>query len=401
MSTHGHARPISKKLLTPGFYAMAVLSIIGITIALYRFAFGMGTVTNLDNNYPWGLWIGVDVASGVALAAGGFTTAFLAHILHRHKYETIVRPALLTAMLGYTFVGLGVFTDLGKYYNIWHLMLPSMWQFNSALFEVGMCVMMYLTVLYIEFLPLVTERFIGRVDLPGILATINKPVDACLRIAQRTLDKLIFVFVILGVVLSCAHQSSLGTLLTIAPYKVHPLWWSPFLPLMFLLSAIAVGYPMVIFESMWAHKSFGLKNDMQTLSALARIIPFTIGLYLAVKIGDLIYRGAYIHIFDNSKQSNMFLVEIVFGVITPFLMFAFARVRKDARLLFTAAALYVLCGVLLNRVNVFVVSYQPQFTGYSYVPHPLEVLLTIGYIALLMLLYRVIVTIFPVITHHE
>jgi len=173
------------------------------------------------------------------------------------------------------------------------------------------------------------------------------------------------------------------------------------MPLLFLFSAFAVGFPMVIFESMWAHKSFGMKPDMKVLSPLARIVPFTIGLYLILKIWDLLHRSAYVYLDDFTWQTNMFLVEIVLGVIVPFVMFTIPKVRKTPALAFTAAALFVCLGVLLNRVNVFVTSYTPPFADHRYVPHFLEFMVTIGYIAALMLLYRIFVTIFPVIVHHK
>ncbi|MCK7523449.1 MAG: polysulfide reductase NrfD [Ignavibacteriales bacterium] len=228
-----------------------------------RFFFGLGAVTNLNNQYPWGLWIGVDVAAGVALAAGGFTTAALGHIMHKDEYHAIIRPALLTAMLGYTFVAIGVFVDIGRWYFIWHPLI--MWNGNSALFEVGICVMIYVTVLYIEFLPVVTERFIGKVNLPGFLSGLNKIVDKFLRLLDKGLSKTMFIFIIAGVVLSSLHQSSLGTLMVIAGPKMHPLWQTPILPLLFLLSAISVGFPMVIFESLIASRSLGLKPEMHIL----------------------------------------------------------------------------------------------------------------------------------------
>ena len=150
---------------------------------------------------------------------------------------------MLTALLGYTFVAMGVAVDLGRYYDIWHVMLPPNWNGNSALFEVGMCVMIYLSVLYIEFLPVVCERFIGKVNLPGKLARFNRKIDRFLVVLDKGLDKTMFIFIIAGVVLSCLHQSSLGTLMIIAGPKMHPLWQTPVLPLLFLLSAISVGFP--------------------------------------------------------------------------------------------------------------------------------------------------------------
>ena len=213
-------------------------------------------VTHLSQStIPWGLWIGVDVASGVALAAGGFTTAFLAHILGRHYYEAITRPALLTAALGYTFVAIAVCVDIGRSWAIWK---PVFYQnHHSALFEVAMCVMAYVTVLWIEFIPVLAERLGKKIRLLAFLNSI--------------LDKTMWVFIILGVVLSCMHQSSLGTLLVIAPTKVSPLWYTPFMPLLFLTSAFAVGYPMVIVETTIATSSLKLESEMNILSPLSRI----------------------------------------------------------------------------------------------------------------------------------
>jgi Ni/Fe-hydrogenase subunit HybB-like protein len=401
MSSEAIPRPISKSLFTPGVFVLFAFAAVGGLLALYRFAFGLGPITNLDNYYPWGIWIGVDVASGVALAAGGFTTAFLAHIINRHKYEEITRPALLTAVLGYTFVAVGVFTDIGQYYDIWHLMLPKYWQPNSALFEVGVCVMMYVSVLWIEFAPMVVERFKGKVDLPGELFIFNNLAEKVLTLIELSLSKLMFLFILAGVVLSCAHQSSLGTLLTLAPTKVHPLWYSPFMPLMFLLSAFAVGYPMVVFESVWAHKSVGLKTNMNMLGDLARISPFLIGAYLIVKIWDMVHRGSYVYLDDNTIQSNLFILEMTVGVIIPFLMFSSKKVRQSEPLLFLAAMLFVIFGVLFNRVNTFVTSYDPPFADHFYVPHLFELLVTIGFISMIILLYRIFITIFPIIGHHD
>ncbi|MFN7013782.1 MAG: NrfD/PsrC family molybdoenzyme membrane anchor subunit, partial [Bacteroidia bacterium] len=311
--------PIKRKYFTPGVFVLIILALNGLVFLIGRFLFGIGAVTNLDNQYPWGLWIGVDVAAGVALAAGGFTTAALGHVMHKEEYHAIVRPALLTAMLGYTFVAMGVFVDIGRWYYIWHPLI--MWNGNSALFEVGICVMIYLTVLYIEFLPIVTERFIGRVNLPGFLSILNKPVDKFLRVLDKGLSKTMFIFIIAGVVLSTLHQSSLGTLMIIAGPKMHPLWQTPVLPLLFLLSAIAVGFPMVIFESLIASRSLGLKPEMHILTRLGSMIAPLLGIYLAVKIGDMFIRETFVYLTEFNTTSVMFTIELLFGVIIPLRMF--------------------------------------------------------------------------------
>ena len=387
--------PVKHRFFTPGVIGLIIIAFNGFIFLMGRFLFGIGAVTNLNNQYPWGLWIGVDVAAGVALAAGGFTTAALGHIMHREEYHAIVRPALLTAMLGYTFVALGVFVDIGRWYFIWHPLI--MWNGNSALFEVGICVMIYLTVLYIEFLPIITERFIGKVNLPGFLSGLNKPVDKLLRILDRGLSKTMFIFIIAGVVLSSLHQSSLGTLMIIAGPKMHPLWQTPILPLLFLLSAISVGFPMVIFESLIASRSLGLKPEMNILSRLGSMIAPLLGIYLAFKIGDMFIRETFVYLVEFNTASVMFTIELLFGVIIPLRMFLSPKVLKTPSLLFTASALVVL-GVLLNRINNFIVAYSPPYSTESYFPSFGEISVTLGFAAMLILAYRFIVLNFPVIS---
>jgi Ni/Fe-hydrogenase subunit HybB-like protein len=379
---------------TTGVKVLCLLALVGLAAIAARFVFGLGAVTNLDDQYPWGLWIGIDVACGVALAAGGFTTAFVAHVLHREHFHSVVRPALLTAMLGYTFVAFGVFVDLGRYYNIWHVMMPEMWQGNSALFEVGICVMSYLTVLYIEFLPIAVERFKGRVNWPGIMRRLNGATESLLGVLERGLDRTMTFFIIAGVVLSCAHQSSLGTLMVISPTKLHPLWHTTILPLQFLLSAFAVGLSMAIFESILAARSLKHPLQMNVLSPLGRMIPFLLTVYLGTKFIDMVTRGSYVYLAEGSLQSYTWMAEILLGVLIPGVIFMAHRLRRQPAWLFTAASLVVL-GVVLNRINVFIIGYQPVYADGPYVPAIPEILVTIGLISLLVLLYRLFVFIFP------
>jgi len=394
MNTHEKAAPIEEKFLTPGVMVMLALMVIGGAFAAARFIFGIGTVSNLNNQYPWGIWIGIDVATGVALAAGGFTTGAIAYVFNRDQYHAVIRPALLTAMLGYTFVVMGLLVDIGRYWNITSPMFNH--NGNSVLFEVAMCVMIYLLVLYIEFIPIVVERFKGRVHLPGPLSNLNNPLESLLIFGDRILAKVMFVFIIGGIVLSCLHQSSLGTLMLIAPYKVHPLWYTPILPLLFLLSAFAAGYPMVTFESIVAAKSFGRKPEMEVLTPLAKYMPILMGLYLAAKIGDMIVRGTYVYLLDGTYQTNAFLVEVGIGVLLPFVLLLMPKVRRSPGWLFFAATVFVL-GILLNRVNVFIVSYTPPYKLVSYFPALGEMFITAGLIATLMFVYRVFVFVFPVL----
>jgi Ni/Fe-hydrogenase subunit HybB-like protein len=400
MTTHEIPTPMNVKFFSRGTIILCGIMLAGFAAYAYRLIFGIGAATNLDDQYPWGIWIAIDVASGVALAAGGFTTAALAEIFHKEKYHVITRPALLTALLGYTFVVIGLLADLGRYYNVWHPMLPSMWQGNSVLFEVGMCVMIYLSVLYIEFVPIVAERFIGKVSFPGFLRIFNKITDSLLTLADKFLNKFIFIFIIAGVVLSCLHQSSLGTLMVLAPTKMHPLWYTPISPLLFLLSAISVGFPMVIFESILASRSFKLKPELPVLSSLARYTPVLLTVYLAFKIGDLTIREVWPYVFEGSARSLMFIIEMLLGVIAPIILLASSKVRNSVKGLFLSASL-VIFGVALNRINVFIVAYKPLYAEKTYFPSVFEFMVTIGLISALVLVYRFVVINLPVISVPE
>ena len=386
---------MTKKYFTPWVIVLAAIALNGLAFLAMRFFFGIGSVTNLNNQFPWGIWIGLDVGAGVALAAGGFTTAALGHIMHRDKYEVIIRPALLTAMLGYTFVAMGVFVDIGRWYYIWHPLI--MWNGNSALFEVGICVMIYVSVLYIEFLPIVTERFIGRVNLPGFLNKFNLLIDGLLRKLDRGLDRTMFIFIIAGVVLSCLHQSSLGTLMIIAGPKMHPLWQTPVLPLLFLLSAFSVGFPMVIMESITASKSFGLKPETDVLSSLSKFVAPLLGIYLAFKIGDMFIRETFVYLAEFNSTTVLFGIEIVVGVIIPLRMFLSEDVRNSVTGLYIASML-VIFGILMNRFNNFVTAYNPPYAVEAYFPSIGEISVTLGFVALEILIYRLFVKIFPIIS---
>jgi Ni/Fe-hydrogenase subunit HybB-like protein len=386
---------LRRPLWTPGVLVMLVFMVIGAVFIVARFTGGIAAVSNLSTARPWGLWVGIDVATGVALAAGGFTTAALTHILGRHHYEAVVRPALLTAMLGYTFVVLGLLVDIGRSWAIWKPMI--FWNPNSVLFEVAMCVMVYLTVLYIEFVPIIIEQFRNNVNLPGMLARLNKGVEWVLDKAETTLSKTMWIFIVAGVVLSCMHQSSLGSLMLIAPTKLHPLWYTPLLPLLFLTSAIAVGFPMVIFESTLASSSLKSNDEMKLLSGLARFTPVILGVYLVLKLADMLVRGTWTYLLDNSMQSNAFLVEVGAGVILPMWILLRRERREAPRWLFFAACC-VIGGVVLNRVNVFMIGFKPPFGAPTYTPALGEIFITCGLIAALMFLYRVIVTYLPVLT---
>jgi Ni/Fe-hydrogenase subunit HybB-like protein len=384
-----HAPETTQPFFTPATRLMAALMLIGLGFGFYRMVAGLGAATNLNDQYPLGLWIGLDVATGVALAAGGFTSAALVYIFNRTHFKAIIRPALLTALLGYTFVAIGLMFDLGRWYAIWHPMLPSMWQANSVLFEVAICVMLYLNVLYLEFAPVVLERFTGHKRL-------NTKLDLSLRIASYALSRLMPVLIIAGVVLSCLHQSSLGSLMMIAPYKLHPLYWSPILPLLFLLSAIAVGSPMIIMESLFSSRAFRCRPEMPVLKALARFCPWLMGSYIVCRAADMLLRGTWVFLFEPSDAALLCWIEFGLLTVVPCCLFMSRDVRSNGRALAIASGMYIL-GIALNRCAVFFLAVEPQYAHHSYVPALAEFALTLGLILCIILCYRAIVRIFPVL----
>src|SRR5208337_1122723 len=319
---------------------LAIVLLLGAYATVLRFVRGLGASTNLMDAFPWGLWIGFDVMCGVMLAAGGFTLTAAVYIFNLKNFKPIVRPAVLTAFLGYLLVVVALFYDLGRGYRIWHPLV--MWNPHSVMFEVAWCVMLYLTVLALEFSPVVFERF--RMERPlKLLKAITIPL------------------VIVGVLLSTLHQSSLGSLFLIVPSKLHPYWYSPLLPLLFFISAVGVGIAMVIFESNLSARAFGQEIEMPLLADLGKAMAVVLGVYGILRLQDLWGRGALVHLREPSTETLLFALEIVVGLLIPLPMLLLRRVRESRAGLFAAAVL-VIAGFLLNRLNV-------SITGLEYSAH--------------------------------
>lgn len=328
-------------------------------IAYFRFTRGLGAVTNLSDGFPWGLWIGFDVLCGVGLAAGGFAVTATVHILHLKDFKPIVRPTVLTAFLGYLLVIVGLVFDLGKPWNIWHPII--MWNPHSVMFEVGWCVMLYTTVLSFEFLPVVLERFRFS-KLMGIVRTITP------------------VAVVVGVILSTLHQSSLGSLFLILPHKVHPLWYSPMLPVLFFVSALAAGIGMTVVESFFSRRVFGRAIETDLLGRLSRASVVILGVYLALRLRDLWVREALSTLWPLNRESLMFVAELGLGAILPMVLLASARYRRSPRRLAWAQGLVVL-GFVFQRLNVSVTAVEAA-TGQRYLPSLSEFMVSTSLVAL-------------------
>ena len=356
-----------------GTFLLGTVAIFGTAMAVFRFVFGLGATTNLSDQFPWGLWIGIDVLTGVAIAGGAFTLAGMVHIFHIRRYEPLLRPAILTAMLGYMAVIIALLMDLGRPYYIWHPLI--MWQPRSMLFEVAWCVMLYTTVLTLEFSPTFFERLgWGRV----------------LRLLRMTLVPLVMV----GIILSTLHQSSLGGLYLIASTKLDPLWYSPWIPVFFWTSAVGGGLAMVMVEASLSSRAFRRGLELDLLGGLAKITAVILTLYFAFKTWDLWHRGALDLLYSWRFQNGFFLAEMLLGVALPALLLALPQVRRHPTALMGAAILAV-SGLVFNRVNVAIVGMW-EAAGRSYIPSLVEFAVTAGIVALAILAFKVIATYLPV-----
>ena len=246
---------------------VVLIFIAGAYATFLRFTRGLGATTNLSDPFPWGIWIGFDVLCGVMMAAGGFTLTAAVYIFNLERFRPIIRPTVLTAFLGYSLVVVALMFDLGRPYRIWHPLI--MWNPHSVMFEVGWCVTLYTTVLALEFAPIVFERL---------------RMEKALRIQHA----IVIPLVIAGVLLSTLHQSSLGSLYLIVPEKLHPLWYTPLLPVFFFLSAICVGLAMTIFESRMTSKAFSKELELPLLISLGRVLLVGLLVYAVLRIEDFI-----------------------------------------------------------------------------------------------------------------
>ena len=346
-----------------------------LAVALFRrYTMGIGSISNLSDQMPWGLWIGFDLLCGVALGAGGFTVTAVVYVFGLEKYKPLARPAVLTAFLGYLIVIAALLVDLGRPWNIWHPLV--FWNPHSVMFEVGWCVMLYTTVLFLEFLPLVFERF-GRTKWAHWMHRYLTPG-----------------LVIAAVLLSTMHQSSLGTLYVIVPQKLHPLWYSPILPILFFVSAIVLGLAMTNVESWLSLRGFGHHLPSAQLRGIGRATAVMLMVYLVIRMEELIVRGAFQYVFRFDKASLFFLAEYVVGGVVPMLLLFQKKVRRNL-LWLSATQLLVVLGVMFNRMNTAVTAFQLG-TGADYRPHWMEFVISMGMVAIGVFAFSMAVKYLPV-----
>jgi len=381
MSTNNHhaPAPLGGKLVTPVTIILAILSAIAVAILLVRFVYGLGAVTNISDGYPWGIWVVYDVMIGSAFACGGYAVALLVYILNKGEYHPLVRPALLGSLFGYTLAGASVIFDLGRYWNTWHIFWPGYAQINSVMFEVAVCITIYIMVMWIEFSP----AFLDKLGQGGL---------------KKKVEKYMFVFIGLGVLLPSMHQSSLGSLLVVMGSQINPLWQTVVIPLHFLLTAITVGYAIVVFESCLSSSGFKRSLELSLISRLSKVMWIMVLAYLAVRFVDIIVRGAAGYMFHMSFETLMFWIEMA-CFIAPAVILAKSANRKNPGKLFTSAVLLML-GTFLLRINAFLVGYDTG-AGWHYFPSIPEMMVTIGVIAMEILGYIVLVRYLPILPKAE
>ncbi len=360
---------------------LLIIIIAGALSVYKRMTMGLGATTNLQDDFPWGFWIGFDVLGGVAMAAGGFVIASAVYLFNMKKYKPIARPAILTAFLGYLLAATGIFLDIGHPFRIWHPMV--MWQINSIMFIVAIHVVIYTTVLAMESSPM----FFERIGLKGV---------------QRFVEKIMMPIALFGTLLSTLHQSSLGAVYLIVPDKLHPLWYSSLLPFSFLVSAIMMGLSMVSFESILSSKFFKHQANMGILSGLARGSIIAIGFYFILKMFILLKGPGLGAAFAGTMEARLYLLEMGVGVIVPLILLILPAIRSSIYSILFVNVL-VIAGVVINRMNVgiFGLLRHAKERGASYFPTTNEFMVTLFLVALGLFLFKFACKYFNVLSYEE
>ncbi len=344
----------------------------GIYSTVFRFTHGLQPSTNLSDTFPWGLWTGFKLWS-VCLAGGGFTICAITHIFNIEQFKPLARPAILMAFLGYILFILALLFDLGKPIDIWHVMI--MWNLHSVMFEVAWCVMLYSTVLFLEFAPVILERF----KLTRLMAVLKK---------------VSLVIMILGVLLSTMHQSSLGSLFLIVPSKMHPLWYSPLLPVYFYLSAIATGFAMVIFGSYQSARSFGKGLQPELLSKLGVYFLYFTGAIVLIRFGDFAVNNKLRYLFQSTQEAYSFWLEALLAYFIPMIIFSQRKLRESRKWQYLGSVI-VIGGAMLNRMNTSITSLVGT-SNTSYFPTVYEISITLMLVVLGMFAFKLAVEYLPV-----
>ncbi len=365
--------------------------LLGLIIFLIRFFIGLGPTTNMSAGFPWGIWIAIDVVVGTAIGTGGFLMAILIYVFNKGSYHPLIRSAVMTSAFGYSIAGLSVIIDLGRWWNFYTLLLPWRWNTHSVLFEVAICILAYTIVLWLEFTPVLHEKGedSGIMKIGFIKSIVNK-----LNEKKDGANKLLIVVITLGILLPIMHQSSLGTMMAIAKTKLHPLWHTPFLPILFLISIGFMGYSVVAIEALYS--SFYLKRKYE-VTMLRNLAPLTAALaviWIAIRFFSLLSEGKAGLMSSSGTLSTYFWLEIIAVIIGTILMIA-VKFSSSPRFIFISA-LFLIFGASLYRINVYIIGYNPG-SNYNYVPSVMETMGTFALISAEFLLYLLFLRVLPIL----
>jgi len=370
------------RLLTPFNVISIPVILLGVVLLVIRFTQGLGSITNLNQEYPWGLWIGFDVVTGVAFAGGAYVITFMVYILRQEKYHPIVRVVVLNGFLAYVFYAGALLLDLGRPWNVINPIIGNSFGVSSVLFLVAWHFMLYMMAEFIEFSPAVAE-WLGWKRIRKILGGL-------------TLGAVIF-----GITLSTLHQSGLGALYLMAKGKVHPLWYSEFIPILFFVSSIFAGLSMVIFEGTISHRVFRHRlsriqhvSHDSILLGLARICSGAMFVYLFLHALVFLHGRRWEYL--GTGWGAWYLLEMVGFVVVPWLLFTRASRRASLSLVRTAAVL-TLVGIVMNRLNISVIAFK-WYEAVRYVPTWMEIVVTLMVVFAEIWVFRWVVNRMPVLS---
>ena len=380
------AQPVGRLTVNRTLIALAAIAALGVIAMIYRVAMGLGASTALNDGYPWGLWIAFDVVTGTALACGGYAIALLVYIFNKGQYHPLVRPAILASALGYTLAAMSVALDLGRPWMIWKIPLYFWhWNLDSALLEVALCITTYVFVLWTELSPAVLERYRNE---PSRLGRIARQLSA-------PVDRGLTWIIALGILLPTLHQSSLGTLMMLTGPRLHPLWQTWLLPFLFLISSVSMGFAVVVIENLVSHYLLGRKIETAMLATLSKVIVPMQGVYIGLRVYDLLVRDEIELAFRMDPYALLFWVELALFAVPAIVLASRTRARH-APTLFRAAACLAIAGALY-RFDTFLVAFQPG-AQWAYFPSLGEITITAGLVAIELLAYTAIVHYFPIMT---
>jgi len=380
------AQAVGGSILTWPFIAALAVFALCLPVLAWRFLYGLGPTTGMNDGYPWGIWIAFDVVTGTALACRGFSVAILCYAFNEGKYHPLIRPAILTSALGYSLAGASVIIDLGRYWNVWRIPLLWNWNRNSVLLEVAICIMTYVVVLWIELSPAFLEVWEKQERFPLLCRAARR--------VHGWLNRYLIAILALGILLPTMHQSSLGSLMLIMTSKLHKLWHTPLLPVLFLSSAILMGYAAVIFESALADEVFDRPRETKILASMSGIMVVVLFFFLGVRVVDLALRDRLGLVARLDFYSGMFLLEMAL-FLAPALLLLSRKGRNNPGIELISAILMMLAGTLY-RFDTFLVGFRPG-PGWSYFPTIPEMAVTIGFVAFEVLAYLFIVKKFPIL----